>query len=163
MIVGEWITPKDDFAEKVCSDWNPSPTRWTYASFGDKGVTASVNDYGSIIQFGRYLGAAKSGMFCVDHKAMHPPYWVKDRALKLQEFYGDQSELSYGTRFDEIFGIGPPYVTYICDRWPRYVYAHQSRRCRVSVQWMVHEGTVLQQCIAHNTSDDKVNFRFSFR
>jgi hypothetical protein len=144
----------------VYSDWNPSPTRRTYASIGDEGVTASVNDYGDIMQFGRYLGAAKSGMFSVDHTEIETPYFVKDRALKLQNLCENRTDISYGMQFDEILDMDPPVVKYFCDRWPRYIYS--SERCWVAIQWMVHGETVLQQCIAHNTSDDKFDFTFSF-
>ncbi|PVH69762.1 hypothetical protein DL98DRAFT_598382 [Cadophora sp. DSE1049] len=159
-LIGKWIIPQDSFKKEVCSSWNPSPTRWTYASFGDKGVTASIDDCGNIMQFGRYLGAARSGMFSVDHTSMEEPYFVTLRALSLQDLYLDQSKLTYGMHFHEIRDISPPSFSYVCDRWPRYEYQTEQRR--VAIQWMVHEEIVLQQCVASNLGNKDLDFKFSF-
>jgi hypothetical protein len=131
--------------EKECSTWNVLPNRQTYASFGDQGLTASVNDYGDIIQFGRYLGAGDSGMFSADHKSVEEPYLVKERAETLQSLCKDRGTISYGMIFSDTLDLKRPSMKYVHDRWPRYEY--QTAKAEIAIQWMVHEKTVVQQCV----------------
>jgi hypothetical protein len=67
-----------------------SKTLPTYISLGDKGTTASVTSGGDIIQINRFLGAGRSGFFCVDCDTNLPePYIVQPRAAMLASMYGE--------------------------------------------------------------------------
>ncbi|KAK0724382.1 hypothetical protein B0H67DRAFT_567821 [Lasiosphaeris hirsuta] len=59
-------------------------------------MTASVNAYGDLMQFARYLGAGRSGMFSVDHYETSEPCYVRDRAEDLQNLCTERNKRSYG-------------------------------------------------------------------
>src|SRR5690606_7650018 len=67
-------TDSDHFqpAEAAVTGWDEAPNPTTHASFGDNGLTASVSAYGELMQFARYLGAGRSGVFSLDY------YWTPE-------------------------------------------------------------------------------------
>ncbi|KAF2469785.1 uncharacterized protein BDR25DRAFT_227832, partial [Lindgomyces ingoldianus] len=137
---------KRDYFEPTlenCSTWNEPPNPETWASFGDHGVTASVNTYGDMIQFGRYLGAGRSGMFSADHSTTAEPYCVLARARHLQSLCRDKERRDY-----------------VHDTWPRYEY--KTKKVKVSIQWMVREEIVLQQYIVTNLEAKEIDIPFEF-
>lgn len=54
-----------------------------YASFGDKGATASIKSYGAIMQMTQFLNAGTSGILSVDQVGVKEPYHVTQRARDL--------------------------------------------------------------------------------
>lgn len=91
----------------------------TYASFGDDGLTVSINAYGHIMQMSRYLSFGHSGFLCVDSQ-YPPPYYVQDRMEKLLESSRDPRR---GIRLDIVDWDSFPSFSFgfMYDRWPRYV------------------------------------------
>ncbi|KAK1637300.1 hypothetical protein BDP81DRAFT_406203 [Colletotrichum phormii] len=70
--------PKKDQISK----WSDAPNPECYASFGDGGVTATVNAYGDLMQFSSFLGVGDSGVFSADHRNTDDPFWL----MKASEF-----------------------------------------------------------------------------
>jgi hypothetical protein len=91
----------------------------TYASFGDYGLTVSINAYGHIMQISRYLDFGYSGFLCVDSRYL-PPYYVQDRMEQLLESSRDPKR---GLRLDIVDWNSLPSFSFgfMYDRWPRYV------------------------------------------
>ena len=91
----------------------------TYASFGDDGLTVSINAYGHTMQISRYLSFGYSGFLCVDSQ-YPPPYYVQDRMEKLLESSRDPRR---GIRLDIVdWNTFPSFsFGFMYDRWPRYV------------------------------------------
>ncbi|KAI1373906.1 hypothetical protein F4677DRAFT_427594 [Hypoxylon crocopeplum] len=145
------------------STWENAPNSMTYSSFGDNGTIASVNMYGDIMQFGTYLGVADSGMFSADHGYTNEPYCVCRRAEDMDALSrGNLNNLnSYGFQFSDLEFEEPPRLTYLHYRWPRYEYRRKDRE--LTIQWIVHDGVVLQQCILTNLEDTEVDISFNFR
>ncbi|KAF2108502.1 hypothetical protein BDV96DRAFT_652751 [Lophiotrema nucula] len=54
----------------------------------------------------------------------------------------------------------PPEVKYVHYRWPRYEY--KTKDLEYTIQWMVRDGIVLQQCIVTNLGDDEMDVPFTF-
>jgi hypothetical protein len=91
----------------------------TYASFGDNGMTVSINAYGHIMQMSRYLNFGCSGFLCVDSK-YSTPYFVQTRT---QEILDSSQMPNRGFRLDIIDWSGVQNFSsgFMYDRWPRYV------------------------------------------
>lgn len=139
-----------------------------YASFGDHGITATVGAFGQLLQMSSYLGAGSSGMFSVDHNDVEEPYLVEQRARQLQfrlqqPFHfgpAQQPEYSYGLRFPGLVlrSLAEPQLRWMNWRWPCHEYSRgdfeDHPNLRLTIQWMVHEKTVLQRCLVENNGDD---------
>lgn len=153
-----------------CGSWQDAPNSKCHASFGDQGTTATVGAFGQLLQFSDFTGAGSSGMFSVDHAGVDEPYQVRGRAWELharsqQPFhfrYGPipQFEPPYGLRFPGLVlrhGTRPR-LQWTHWRWPRYEYhagcfeGHPN--LKLTIQWMVHEKILLQQCLLENDADD---------
>lgn len=144
------------------ADSLPNPENQTYSSIGDQGTTASINAYGELIQFGRYLGARTSGLFVVDQTFGDPswePYMVVDRATGLQTRSRERRRITFGLEFPEV-SLEDPRLSYLGYRWPRYEY--RTEKCELAIQWMVRDGIVLQQCLLTNRADEDTNIQFEF-
>jgi hypothetical protein len=91
----------------------------TYASFGDDGLTVSINAYGHIMQISRYLNFGYSGFLCVDSQ-YPPPYYVQNRMDKQLESSRDPKR---GLRINIVDWKSLPSFSFgfMYDRWPRYV------------------------------------------
>jgi hypothetical protein len=91
----------------------------TYASFGDNGMTASVNAYGHIMQMSRYLGFGCSGFLCVDSQYWRP-FYVESRMEDILESSKDPNR---GLRLDIMDWSGVQNLSsgFMYDQWPRYV------------------------------------------
>ncbi|KAF4782917.1 hypothetical protein HER10_EVM0004261 [Colletotrichum scovillei] len=154
----EVFQPKKD----QVSNWSSAPNPECDASFGDDGVTATVNAYGDLMQFSSFLGVGHSGVFSADHRIIDEPYWVRDRAEQLLKMRQDRDreELIYGLRVPNITPEKCQAVGYVHDRWPRYEF--DDGNLKVTMQWMVHEKTVLQQCIIANNGVDEVDVPIRF-
>ncbi|KXH48869.1 hypothetical protein CNYM01_04885 [Colletotrichum nymphaeae SA-01] len=144
------------------SNWSEPPNPECHASFGDYGVTATVNAYGDLMQFSSFLGAGQSGVFSADHSNIDEPFYVRSRAEQLLEMQRDQLRESdgYGLRFPSINPQRCRNLGYVHDRWPRYEMEHD--KVKLTLQWMVHERTVLQQCLITNDRADDVEVPFRF-
>ncbi|KAI0384178.1 hypothetical protein F5Y04DRAFT_269619 [Hypomontagnella monticulosa] len=151
--------PKDGH----CKTWKNAPNQKTYSSFGDQGTTASVNMYGEIVQFGTYLGAGDAGMFSADQKFLPEPYDVMARADIFDRY--SRTRLAgpgcYGFEFQDVSFEEPPSMAYLHYRWPRYEY--RSTRKILTIQWAVHDGIVLQQCVLTNLDDSEMQVSCRFR
>lgn len=151
--------------ESECMSWESPPNPETYSSIGDNGVTASINAYGELMQFTRYLGIGTPGLFCVDQSFSYStePYFVRSRASDLQSLSHDRISSiggSFGLRFPDILISDNPHLSYLRYRWPRFEYSHEN--LKFSAQWMVHDDVVLQQCVVTNLSGNDVNVPFTF-
>ncbi|KAK1536796.1 uncharacterized protein CCOS01_02116 [Colletotrichum costaricense] len=156
----EIFQPRDD----EISNWLEAPNSKCYASFGDDGVTATVNAYGDLMQFSCSLGVGCSGVFSADHRYMDEPYWVDDRARQLHDIRQDlrREFTSYGLRIPSIDLEKSRLLGYVHDRWPRYRAEDKTSRLNLTTQWMVYEKTVLQQCIITNIGTDDTNVPVEF-
>ncbi|KAL9105665.1 MAG: hypothetical protein Q9227_009214 [Pyrenula ochraceoflavens] len=143
----------------------PKPTdtgqRSSYASFGDKGTTATVNAYGEIMRLSRYVGGNKSpSKICgLEFGGGQKPYFITYRAQRLQE------ELSlphsgFGLRIanEESLETASPALEFVNDRWPRITYSTQN--FKVEVRLFCRDGTILQQYIATNILDTAADLQF---
>ncbi|KAF5523655.1 hypothetical protein CGCA056_v004233 [Colletotrichum aenigma] len=148
--------------ESQISTWIDAPNQDTHASFGDHGVTATVNACGDLMQFSRYLDAGSSGIFCADHTTTNEPYSVQERAEDLLFLSRDKSRqrFTYGLRVLGISMKNCHHLGYVHDRWPRYEVEDKS--LKLTIQWMVREKTVLQQCIITNTGETDVDIPMEF-
>ncbi|KAK1963129.1 hypothetical protein LY78DRAFT_642002 [Colletotrichum sublineola] len=144
--------PKQD----EISTWSGAPNEESHASFGDDGVTASVNAYGDLIQFSSYLGAGRSGMFSADQRNTSEPYMVSSRAEELLELRRDwrRENISYGLQIPGINLESCHHSGYVHDRWPRYEFGGED--LKATTQWMVRNKTVLQQCLVTNTGTEEL-------
>ncbi|KAF4812302.1 hypothetical protein CGCSCA5_v009306 [Colletotrichum siamense] len=149
-------------SESQISTWIDAPNQDTHASFGDHGVTATVNACGDLMQFSRYLDAGSSGIFCADHTTTNEPYSVQERAEDLLHLSRDKSRqrFTYGLRVLGISMKNCHHLGYVHDRWPRYEVEDKS--LKLTIQWMVREKTVLQQCIITNTGETDVDIPMEF-
>lgn len=160
---------------------------YTYTSFGDDGLTVSINAYGHIMQISRYLNFGYSGFLCVDSR-YPPPHFVRDRMEKLLESSRDPKR---GLRLDILDWSRLPSLSFgfMYDRWPRYVFNQRGssksdlkstvspvddRRsserssvtptpgCSLSIQYYCFENTVVQNYQIRvgdsGISSDKVNW-----
>lgn len=150
---------------------------YTYTSFGDDGLTVSINAYGHIMQISRYLNFGYSGFLCVD--SQYPcPYYVQERMEELLESSRDPKR---GLRLDILDWSRLPTLSFgfMYDRWPRYVISqtgssktdHNSTAssavpptpgCSLSIQYYCFENTVVQNYQIHvgdsGISSDMVNW-----
>lgn len=158
--IGQIFAPKDEH----CGIWHSSPNRRCHSSFGDQGTTASVNCYGHLMQMSQFLGVGHSGIFSMDHRSTEEPYLVARRARNLDTLSCDRGEyLSYMLCFPSQFCPDkPPQVKWVNWRWPRYEYDTKLPNVRAWFQWVVHQGTVLQQFGLKNSSDQPVDFKYRF-
>lgn len=149
-------------SEIQISTWIDAPNQDTHASFGDHGVTATINACGHLMQFSRYLDAGSSGIFCADHTTTNEPYFVQERAEDLLHLSRDKSRqrFTYGLRVQGISMKNCHHLGYVHDRWPRYEVEDKS--LKLTIQWMVREKTVLQQCIITNTGETDVDIPMEF-
>lgn len=152
------FAPKDEH----CGIWNASPNSKCHASFGDQGTTASVNCYGHLIQMSRFLGAGRSGMFSMNHRSTEDPYMVCQRASNLHTLSTSRSDhLTFLLDLPSQFCSNePPQVKWVNWRWPRYEYHTQVPKVRARIQWVIHEGAVLQQFVLENSGEQPVDFQF---
>jgi hypothetical protein len=91
----------------------------TYASFGNNGITVSVNAHGHIMQMSRYLSFGCSGFLCVDSR-YSAPYFVQART---EEILDSSQRSDQGFRLDVMDWSGVQNFSFgfMYDRWPRYV------------------------------------------
>jgi hypothetical protein len=110
---------RDDIFIKPPKFDNKKESAHTYASFGDNGMTVSVNAYGHIMQMSRYLGFGCSGFLCVDSQ-YSPPWYVQARTEDILESSKDPNQ---GLRLDIMDWSGVQNLSsgFMYDRWPRYV------------------------------------------
>lgn len=151
----------------------PSRERWTlpsrggfYASFGDDGLTATVNAYGDIMQFSKYIGKGYSGMFAADHRCVSEPYQVMSRTQDLLDLIDEDDcdvDVTYGPKFHDIYAYSRPDFSFVGDRWPRFHYkTNESGSQTFTVTWIVHGGILFQRCVVENGSDDDLKYGFRF-
>lgn len=96
-----------------------------YASFGNDGLTVSVNEYGHIMQISRYMGFGSSGFLCVDSR-YPPPYYVQSRMETMMQ---SSTDPNHGFRLDLVDwteDLSKPSLGFMYDRWPRYVFGRTS-------------------------------------
>lgn len=149
--------------------WEEPPNPLCSASFGDQGMTATVNAYGLLMQFGDYLGIGGSGVFSADHDCVNDPYYVVSRAANLDKITRSSSmgEDSYGLSLEglKLRADMPPKLTWNGWRWPRYEYGAQhfeESSATLTVQWMVHKKTLIQRCVleCNDKDDTEINVKF---
>lgn len=91
----------------------------TYASFGDEGLTVSVNAYGNIMQISRFVNSGPSGFLCVDSRFAQP-YYVVSRMQHIADASVDRQRGLGLDLLDWIGQDGRPDLGFVYDRWPRY-------------------------------------------
>jgi hypothetical protein len=147
------------------SAWVNTPNPDTYISFGDDGVTATVNEYGHLMQFGRYTGVGSSGFFSADQDNTDPAYFVVARADQLLKLCSERRSFDYGLTLNHNFD-GRPCLTYVHDRWPRFEHqppAGENTGLNLTTQWVIHHGTVLQQLVVTNLLGEPKEVDFKYR
>lgn len=89
----------------------------TYASFGDKGTTVSINAYGHIMQMSCFLGFGASGFLCVDSQ-LPEPYYVQSR---MEELLSSSQDPNRGLRLGLVDWSKYHALSsgFMYDRWPR--------------------------------------------
>ncbi|KAI0381759.1 hypothetical protein F5Y04DRAFT_254289 [Hypomontagnella monticulosa] len=151
-------TPGDE----DCSVWNEHPDPQCSFSFGDQGTKATVNAYGQLMQFSSYLGIGHTGMFSADQESTNEPFLERHRAEQLENLARsrDQEDFTYGLQFDDLQFDDEPERKYVHSQWPRYEF--KSTEAEMTIQWMVHDEFVLQQCIVTNLSEIDRSLTFTF-
>src|SRR5690606_18406769 len=147
-------------AEAAVTGWDEAPNPTTHASFGDNGLTASVSAYGELMQFARYLGAGRSGVFSLDYYWTPEPSEIQARAEALQSRCTDQDGLRYGTQFEGLSPPQPPALRFVHNRWPRYEY--DAGNFNMAIQYIVHDETLLHQVSIKNSSSAPEDVTFTF-
>ncbi|WYZ44183.1 hypothetical protein EsH8_VII_000619 [Colletotrichum jinshuiense] len=153
--------PEDD---KI-SAWEDASNKQSHCSFGDSGVTASVSAYGDLMQFSSYLGAGRSGIFSADHIHTEEPVLLYSRARSLMKLSWDEDRqhITYGLQVSGMNLKKPRHLGYVHDRWPRYEFVDDDKNSKLTIQWIVHEQTLLQQCLVENTGKDDLTVPFLFK
>lgn len=132
----------------ICPASTKSPSSH-HASFGDNGTTATVSRYGDIMQVTKRLETGSSGIFSMDHRSTHEPYFISDRARDLEElsqsFYGNTT---YGLSMWDWPTTDPTVVKWVNWRWPRYEW--ETTNLKTVFQYYVHDGIVLHQLFFQN-------------
>ncbi|KAL1870727.1 hypothetical protein Daus18300_005047 [Diaporthe australafricana] len=162
------------FRDEDVGSWQATPNTTCHASFGDQGATATVGAFGQLLQFSQYLGAGSSGIFSVDHIGVHKPCQVLERQRDIQKLsqqpfhFGPTSSEYYGLRFPDLLEPdAEPQLQWTYWRWPRHLYSLGAFKyypnLKLTIQWMVHEKVVLQQCLLENHGKDNISLdaRFS--
>lgn len=114
-------------------------------------------------------------MFSADHSAVTEPCLTSFRNLNLQNL-SDQSFHFGPTELGDHYGLKFPGLTLTPDarpdlqwtfwRWPRHVYPAGSfveePNLKLTIQWMVQDNTVLQQCLLESIHDDEIRVDMIF-
>lgn len=115
-------------------------------------------------------------MFSVDHTGVDEPYQVRGRAYELharsqQPFHFDdpkpQFATPYGLRFPGLVlkHGARPRLKWTHWRWPRHEYHAECfeghTNLKLTIQWMVHEKVLLQQCLLENDGNVELSAEFS--
>lgn len=159
-----------------CGSWQNAPNSKCHASFGDRGTTATVGAFGQLLQFSENLGAGSSGMFSVDHIGIPEPFFVTSRANELhglsqEPFHFGTAKSDgqpYGLRFPGLVlkSDAEPELKWTHWRWPRHEYARgdfeDCSGLKLTIQWMVHEKTVLQQCFLEYDGQESIQVAVEF-
>lgn len=149
--------------------WESPPNHLCSASFGDKGMTATVNAYGLLMQFGDYLGVGRSGLFSADHAFVDEPYQTISRAETLHKVTKQNflEEMSYGISLGglELEKECAPKMSWKHWRWPCYEYGpgcFTDPHLSLNIEWMVHEKTLVQKCIVENAGSGSCDIEMCF-
>lgn len=147
----------DEFLEIPSSAGLPIGISWrdeglfhgqeSYSSLGEKGTTASVNAYGSILQISRYLGVGTSGIYCAD-PCINEPWYLRERMQQLLELSTDPDG-GFGLCLDPDLVSSKPRLQFLHNRWPRYT--HNIGDLSVSIQYYANRGTIIQQYLFNRT------------
>lgn len=129
------LPPGIDWKEGLFHD------RESYSSFGEKGTTASVNAYGSILQISRYLGRGASGIYCAD-PCISEPWYLSRRMRELLNLSTD-AKGGFGVCLNPELASPKPRLQFLHGRWPRYT--HDIRDLSVSIQYFANRGAIIQQ------------------
>lgn len=107
---------------------------------------------------------------------MQAPCWVGRRADDLRELSQQPFHIgpaiphiwSYGLRFPDLLTKpnAQPQLKWAYWRWPRHEYSRGDfenyPKLKLTTQWMVHEKTILQQCLLRNDGDDDIQIDVEF-
>ncbi|KAK2608205.1 hypothetical protein N8I77_006829 [Diaporthe amygdali] len=162
--------------DKNCGIWQSAPNSKCHASFGDQGTTATVGAFGQLLHLSHFLGAESSGIFSADHTSVAEPFWVGRRAEDLRELSqqpfhigpGNSHFQSYGLRFPDLLmkPDAQPQLKWTYWRWPCHEHSRGDfenyPNLKLTTQWMVHEKTVLQQCLLRNDGEDDIQIGVEF-
>ncbi|KAL4797080.1 hypothetical protein BDV19DRAFT_387615 [Aspergillus venezuelensis] len=141
----------------------------TYMSFGDQGTTATVTEWGQHMQISQYLGHGTASIYTIDYKDTTEPYHASKRSQGLAELIEDK------------VGFGPDFVlpllsgqerewefsaSWLRNRWPRGQFTDKGGNWKISQQWYVHDGVVIQHFVLYNYSQEPmrldINSNFDF-
>lgn len=115
-------------------------------------------------------------MFSADHPSVQEPYLVTGRATELEEL--SQRPFHFGGAFSdgEQYGLKFPKLNLKSDaqpqlkwthcRWPRHEYSEGDFEnlptLKLTMQWMIRDKVVLQQCILENCGEDSFDVDLAF-
>lgn len=159
-----------------CGAWVSPSNPKCPASFGDHGTTATAGAFGQLVQFSDYLGAGNSGMFSAGHCNTAEPYLVIKRARDLHSHVSDPFEQAHGRIYSDVFGLkflnlallddARPSLKWFQYQWPRYEYKRgcfkEMENIELTIQFIVRNKTVFQQCILENRGETDVDLHFAF-
>ncbi|CAI7654599.1 unnamed protein product [Penicillium bialowiezense] len=128
-----------------------------YLSFGDSGTTATITEWGQIVQISQYLGYGRSGIVSMESSQTAEPYMLNSRKTalvrQLREMKGFGSEIWYPD-YDS-----SPVVSWVQNKWPRIVF--ESNRSKLVLQYAVKNGVVIQETFLENTSGEEMDVSLS--
>lgn len=153
-----------EFKDPDCGSWQDAPNSKCHASFGDQGTTATVGAFGQLLQFSDFLGVGSSGIFSADHASVIEPCLISGRARKIQNLSDQPFHIGEETLRGSFYGLRfpgltmkpncKPHLKWTFWRWPCHTYPQGSfdnfPMLELTIQWVVHEKTVLQQCLLDN-------------
>ena len=142
--------------------------RVTYSSFGNDGVTASVNSYGNLMQITRYFGRESdhsSGFFCAEFSYVPCayPYRASERLRDIISVSDDPDDGMYlQLERTALNDNKMPHMSFVYNRWPRF----QQKNAGVdyTLQYLVDGETVYQIYTfqLHKIADGLPPFKASF-
>lgn len=159
-----------------CGAWMSPSNPLCPASFGAHGTTATAGAFGQLVQFSDFLDAGNSGIFSAGHCFTREPYLVAQRAKDLQILATETFENGQVRNYENLFGLkfmnlqlsdnAPGKLKWYQYQWPCYEF---QRGCfkgldnvEMTIQFIVRDGTVLQQCILENWGEADVDIHFAF-
>lgn len=115
-------------------------------------------------------------MFSADHSYAETPYLVQERARNLHYLALEPFEQSQRQEHFDVFGLkfrnldlldnAPPTLTWLQCRWPRYEYRGRCFKSMenvgLTIQFIVRNRTVFQQCILENQGETDVDLVLAF-
>lgn len=142
-------------------DWPNSHI--TNISFGDDDLTATISKHGNLGCFQCYLGLGDTGLAMADHPKRRSPERARGRTADFETFeerVQEERELSIGLKFNQFTDVSN--LSWVHYRWPRTELSNRPEDLTCTTQWVVNDGTLVQQLRISNTTSRDIEFPFTF-